>query len=62
LESSGRLRLFLMVCPRGVFVIARCGFEAAVQDADRAVAELAQGGAVTDPAGAELVVIAAGAR
>ena len=32
------------VCPGGVLVVAGTGFEAAVQDADEAVGELAQGG------------------
>ncbi len=38
-----------------------CGLKAAVQDADQAVAELAECGVVTDAAGAELVVVGAGA-
>ena len=32
--SSGNLKIFLMMCPCGVFVISCTGFEAAVQDAD----------------------------
>ncbi len=36
------------------------GGEAAVEDADEAVAELARRGAVTDAAGALLVVVGAG--
>jgi hypothetical protein len=44
-----------------VFVVGGAGCEAAVQDADQAVAELAQGGAVADAAARELVVVAAGA-
>jgi hypothetical protein len=35
------------------------GFEAAVEDADQAVADLAQGGVVADVAGFELVVVGA---
>src|ERR1041384_3960408 len=61
LESSSRLSLFLVVGPGDVFVVGGAGREAAVQDADQAIAELAQGRAVADPASAELVVVAAGA-
>ena len=60
LASSSRLSLFLVVGPGGVFVVGGAGRGAAVQDADQAVAELAQGGAVADPAPTELVVVAAG--
>jgi hypothetical protein len=50
-----------LVCPGGVFVVDGAGFEAAVQDADEAVAELAERGVVADAAGTELVVVGAGA-
>ena len=46
--------------PGGRFVVAGAGFEAAVQDADEAVAELAEGGVVAEAAGASLVVVGAG--
>jgi hypothetical protein len=39
--------------------VGRVGLEAAVQDADEAVAELAERGVVADAAGAELVVVGA---
>ena len=43
--------------PGGCLVVEGPGFEAAVQDADEAVGELAQRGVVLYPAGAELIVI-----
>ena len=43
-----------------MFVIARAGFEAAMQDSDEAVAELAQGRAVPYATGTQLVVVGAG--
>src|ERR1022692_3730562 len=46
--------------PGGCLGVAGAGFQAAVQDADEAVAELAEGGVVAEPAGALLVVVAAG--
>ena len=48
--------------PGGCFVVAGVGLEAAVQDADEAVAELAEGGLVADAAFAQGVVVGAGAR
>src|ERR1035441_9072394 len=48
--------------PGGCLGVAGAGFQAAVQDADEAVAELAEGGVVAEPAGALLVVVAAGVR
>jgi hypothetical protein len=42
----------LVVCPCGVFVVGGVGGEAAVQDADEAVAELAEGGVVAGASGA----------
>lgn len=39
-----------VVAPGGVFVVGGSGFEAAVQDADEAVGELAEGGLVADVA------------
>ena len=57
--SSGR---FLgVVRTRRLLVVGGAGFEAAVQDADQAVGELAQGGVVAGAAGAVLVVVGAGA-
>ena len=50
----------LVVCPGGGLVVAGVGLEAAVQDADQAVPELAQGCVVTDPAPAQGVVVGAG--
>src|ERR1019366_403088 len=46
--------------PGGCFVVAGAGFQAAVQDADEAVAELAQGGVVAEAAGALPVVVGTG--
>jgi hypothetical protein len=43
-----------------VFVVAGSRFEAAVQNADEAVGELAEGGLVADVAGAELLVVGLG--
>jgi hypothetical protein len=42
--------ILLVVGPGGVFVVGGAGLEAAVQDADEAVAELAQRGVVADTA------------
>ena len=44
----------------GCFVVAGAGFEAAVQDADEAVAELAECGVVAQAVGALPVVVRAG--
>jgi hypothetical protein len=49
-----------VVGPGGVLVVGLVGLEAAMQDADQAVAELAQGGVVAGPAGAQAVVVGAG--
>ena len=46
-----------VVVPGDVFVVGGAGFEAAVQDADEAVGDLAEGGLVADVAGAELAVV-----
>lgn len=48
-----------VVRPGGCFVIAGAGLEAAVEDADEAVAELAQGWVVAGLAGTLLVVVVA---
>jgi hypothetical protein len=56
LSSGG----FGVVVPGGVFVVGGCGFEAAVQDADEAVGELAQRGLVADVAVAQLLVVRLG--
>jgi hypothetical protein len=42
-------------------VVAGAGFQAPVEDADEAVAELAERGVVAESAGALLVVVGAGA-
>ena len=55
--SSGRC---CVVCPGCVFVVAGSRFEAAVEDADEAVGELAEGGLVADVAAAELLVVGLG--
>src|SRR6266487_489144 len=47
--------------PGGGLVVEGAGLEAAMQDADQAVGELAQRGVVADSAAAELVVVGAGA-
>jgi len=47
--------------PCGCFVVAGAGFEAAVQDADEPVGQLAQRGVVFGAAGFELVVVGPGA-
>src|SRR5450755_2507990 len=46
--------------PGGCLVVAGAGLQAAVQDADEAVAEVAECGVVAGAAGALLVVVAAG--
>ena len=43
------------------FVVGGAGLEAAVEDADEAVAELAQGGVVADVSSSHRVVVGAGA-
>ncbi len=48
------------VCPGGVLVVGGLGFQAAVEDADEAVGELAQGGLVADLPVAELLVVGGG--
>jgi hypothetical protein len=48
--------------PRRWFRVDGAGGEAAVQDADQAVAQLAERGVVAGAAGARLVVVGAGAR
>ncbi|MFD9192283.1 hypothetical protein ACFWCA_29135 [Streptomyces phaeochromogenes] len=59
--SSGNLLILLVVRPGGVFVVRGAGLEAAVQDPDEPVAELAERGPVAYAAGALLVVVGAGA-
>lgn len=49
------------VRPCGCFVVAGTGLQAAVQDADEPVGELAQCGVVFGAAGCELVVVSTGA-
>ena len=51
----------LMVRPGAVFVVDSSGFEAAVEDADEAVGEPAQGGVVADVTAAHRGVVGAGA-
>src|SRR5215472_16501544 len=60
-SGGGWFGLAVAVPPGGVLVVAGAGFEAAVQDADQPVAGLAQRGGVRLAAGAELVVVGAGA-
>src|SRR3954453_11926312 len=55
LSSSGA-----QVVPGGVFVVGSVGLQAAVEDADEAVRELAQRGLVAGAAGAELLVVGPG--
>jgi len=50
-----------VVAPGGCFVVASVGLQAAVEDPDEAVGDLAQGGLVADLAGAELSVVGGGA-
>ena len=57
---SSSFLLILVVCPSGVLVVAGAGFQAAVQDADQPVGELAQRGVVGLAPGAELVVVGTG--
>ncbi len=51
----------LKMGPRCRFVVGGLVLEAAVEDADEAVAQLAEGGLVADVAGSEAVVVGAGA-
>ena len=50
----------LLVGPGGGLVVGGAGLEAAVQDADQPVPELAQRCVMTDPTGAQGVVVGAG--
>jgi hypothetical protein len=43
-----------------VFVVEGMGLQAAVEDSDEAVRELAEGGLMADVAGAELLVVGTG--
>src|SRR5439155_14862600 len=52
--SRGRL------CPGGGFVVDGVGFETSVEDADQAVAELAESGLVTFAAVAQRLIVSAG--
>ena len=61
MSSCGLDFLLSVLGPGGGLVVTGAGFQAAVQDADEPVGELAQGGWVAGPAGAELVVVGAGA-
>jgi hypothetical protein len=49
-----------VLVPGGGLVVAGAGFEAAVQDSDETVAELAQGGVVADVAVPQRVVVGGG--
>jgi hypothetical protein len=53
--------MILVVGPGGVLVVEGAGFEAAAEDADEPVGQLAEGGVVALAAAAELVVVGAGA-
>jgi hypothetical protein len=46
LSSSSLLILFVVAFPGGVLVVVRAGFQAAMEDADKVVGELAQRGVV----------------
>src|SRR5215469_14502124 len=59
--SGTSSRGLLVVAPGGLLVVGGAGFEAAVQDADEAVGELAEGGLMTDAASAQCVVVGPGA-
>lgn len=60
-QSSRSLVVFVVVvAPGGVFVVAGSGFQAAVQDADQPVAQLAECGVVAGAAGPEFVVVGPG--
>jgi hypothetical protein len=48
------------MCPGGLFVVGGVGLQAAVQDPDEPVRELAERGLVIDLAVAELVVVGGG--
>ena len=60
--SSGDVLILGVVGPGGGLVVEGSGLQAAMQDADQPVAELAQGGVVAGAAGTEGVVVGAGAR
>jgi hypothetical protein len=49
--------LFVVVSPGGVLVVGRAGFEAAVEDAHKAVGKLTQRGVVAGASPAEFVVV-----
>src|SRR5674476_556271 len=51
-----------VLTPSNPLVVGGAGFEAAVQDADEAVAELSQGCVVADVAAPQRVVVGAGSR
>ena len=57
MSSRSLLILILVVAPGGVLVVAGAVLEAAVQDPDQAVAELAQHGLVPGAPGTELVAV-----
>src|SRR5687767_13800625 len=57
--SSSSFLILLVWCPGDVFVVFGVVLEAAVQDADEAVAELAARGVVAGASGAQLVVVGA---
>ena len=59
--SSSTLLILVVVRPGGCLVVERAGLQAAMQDADEPVGELAQGGVVFEVSGPLLVVIGAGA-
>jgi hypothetical protein len=49
-----------VVAPGGVFVVGRVGVQAAVEDADESIGELAEGGSVADLSITELLVVGLG--
>ena len=59
LSSSNLLILFVVVSPGGVLAVVRAGWEAAVEDADKAVSELTQRCVVASTSPSEFVVVSA---
>jgi hypothetical protein len=61
IPCSSKSSVGLEIGPGGGFVVGGFGFEAAVEDADEAVAELAEGGLMAGAALAQGLVVGAGA-
>src|SRR4051794_20191957 len=60
--SSGGWLILVVVGPGRGLVVESSGLQTAVQDAGEAVGQLAEGSVVPGSAGAQLVVVGAGAR